>query len=135
VLTGPQAILALKVAVFTVTLLFLAALVALARGNYRLHGRINTVFAILTSVALLALELLIRVYDPGIFSYIESDPELKRALTIHLCFALPAAAVMPIMLFTGYTHRREVHIFLAGIFSLFWAGTFVTGIFFLPHTP
>src|SRR5947208_2961132 len=39
VLTGPQIILALKVAVAAVTAVFLVSLLALWRGNYRLHGR------------------------------------------------------------------------------------------------
>src|SRR5262245_20071091 len=101
------------------------------RGNYRLHGRINIVFLILTASALVGLEIIIRLIDPTVFSYIEEDPAAKRALTIHLCFSLPAAAVMPAMLYTGFTHRRKVHLLLAGLFGVLWTGTFVTGIFFL----
>jgi hypothetical protein len=54
-LTGPQFILLLKAAVLAVTVLFLVSLVALARGQYRLHGRINMVFFALTVAALLGL--------------------------------------------------------------------------------
>jgi hypothetical protein len=135
VLNGPNVILALKVAVFAVTLLFLSALMALARGNYRLHGRINTVFFALTATALFSLEIIVRVIDPDIFRYIDANPVLSRSLSIHLSFALPAALLMPLMLFTGYTRRRALHLSLATVFSLLWTGTFVTGIFFLPHSP
>lgn len=134
-LTGPNVILALKIAVFAVTLLFLAALVALARGNYRMHGRINTVFFVLTATALFTLEIIIRIIDPEIFRYFDADPVLSRSMSIHLSFAIPAAMLMPLMLFTGYNHRRTLHLTLAAVFVLLWTGTFVTGIFFLPHSP
>ncbi|HEV3261626.1 MAG TPA: DUF420 domain-containing protein [Gemmataceae bacterium] len=130
-LSGPNVILALKVAVVTVTILLLASLVALARGNQRLHGRINIVFFVLTLAALVSLEVLIRFIDPRLFAYF--DPETRRALTIHLCFSLPAAALLPLMLYTGMTHRRRVHLALAMVFSLLWIGTFITGVFYLPH--
>jgi hypothetical protein len=131
VLTGPNVILALKAAVLAVTVLLLFSLAALARGNYRLHGRINMVFFLLTVGALIGLEIIARWTDPTLFSYFEDDPDLKRALSIHLCFSLPAAAVMPIMLYTGFTHRRNLHLTLAAVFGVLWTGTFVTGIFFL----
>jgi len=131
VLTGSQIILALRIAVLTVTVLLLLSLAAVVRGQYRLHGRINIVFFILTVGALVGLEVITRMIDPNVFSYIDDDPEAKRALTIHLCFSLPAAAVMPAMLYTGFTHRRTVHLVLAAIFGVLWTGTFITGIFFL----
>jgi uncharacterized membrane protein YozB (DUF420 family) len=133
VLSGPTVILILKGAVLAVTLLLMASLIALARGSYRWHGRINTVFFILTAAAVVGLELIVRLVQPGIFDYMEADLSLKRRLTIHLCFSVPATAVMALMLYTGYAHRRETHLFLAGFFSALWLGTFVTGIFFLPH--
>ena len=134
-LTGPNVILVLKVAVLSVTFLFLCSLVALLRGNLRWHGRINMVFFTLTLIALVGLELVARLIDPALFQYFEADPELKRNLFIHLCFSLPSAALMPVMLFTGLTHRRSIHLYLAGVFSALWTGTFITGIFFLPHNP
>lgn len=134
-MTGPQVILALKIAVLSVTAIFLTSLAAVVRGNYRLHGRINLAFFTLTLAALLALEGLIRLINPHIFEYIAEHEELRQALTVHLYFAVPAAVVMPAMLYTGLTGRRRVHLTLAGIFGVLWAGTFVTGIFFLPHTP
>ena len=130
-LTGPEVILALKIAVCAVTLLLLCALIALIRGNYWLHGRINMVFFVLTATALFGLELLARVIDPSLFDYF--DDRTRRILAIHLCFSLPSAAIMPVMLFTGLTHRRRLHLTLAGIFAVLWTGTFVTGVFFLPH--
>lgn len=130
--TGPQVILILKVAVATVTVLLLASLVALLRGNYKLHGRINVVFFVLTVSALLGLEVLVRLLDPHVFDYF--DESTRRALYIHLGFSLPAAVLLPVMLFTGRTHRRRVHLALAAVFSVLWLGTFITGIFFLPHT-
>ena len=130
-LTGPQVILALKVAVLAVTVLLLFSLAAVLRGHYRLHGRINIVFFVLTVGALVGLEVITRLIDPNVFSYIEEDPAAKRALSIHLCFSLPAAAVMPAMLYTGFTHRRKLHLMLAAVFGVLWTGTFVTGIFYL----
>lgn len=130
-LTGPQVILTLKIAVLSVTVLLLCSLVALLRGRYRLHGQINTVFFVLTMAALVGLEIIARLLDPNVFSYFEDDPGLRWALSVHLCFSLPAAALMPVMLFTGFTHRRTLHLILATLFGVLWTGTFVTGIFFL----
>ena len=130
-LTGPNVILALKVAVAAVTALFLTSLLALARGHYRLHGRLNIAFFSLTVAALVGLEVVVRVLDPRIFDYF--DERTRLVLTVHLTFALPAAALMAAMLCTGLTRRRDLHLYLAGAFSVLWAGTFVTGIFFLPH--
>lgn len=132
-LTGPIVILTLKIAVAAVTVLFLASLVALLRGRYRLHGRINLSFFALTATTIIGFELLIRILQPELFDYFFDSPELHNALNIHLCFSVPSALLMPAMLYTGLTHRRALHISLAVLFSVLWAGTFVTGIFFLPH--
>lgn len=134
VLSGPHVILGLKVAVAAVTLLLLASLVALALGKTRLHGRINLVFFILTVTALLVFEVIIRLLNPTAFVYIDAEPGLRRALNIHLCFSVPSALLMPLMLYTGLSRRRTTHLTLAVVFGLLWAGTFVTGVFFLPHT-
>ncbi len=127
-LTGPNIILTLKIAVGAVTVLLAASLVALAKGNYRLHGRINLAFFILTLAAVLGLEIVIRFIDPSTFEYLRNN----RALTVHLCFAVPSALLMPAMLYTGLSHRRSVHLTLACLFAVCWTGTFITGIFFLP---
>jgi hypothetical protein len=132
-LTGPEVILVLKAAVLAVTLLFLSSFIPLARGNTYWHGRINIAFFALTVVALIGLEVVARLVDPQLFHYFDDNPELRQALRIHLCFSLPAAAVMPVMLYTGLTHRRKAHLALAVLFGILWTGTFITGIFFLPH--
>ena len=124
-------ILILKIAVATVTVLWLASLVALATGRTRLHGRINIVFFTLTLAALIGLELIARVIVPEIFDdYVREHGD---ALRIHLAFSLPSAGLLFVMLFTGLKHRRGFHIAAGILFSLLWAGTFITGIFFLPH--
>ena len=135
---GPYVIITLKVAVAAVTVLFLSSLVALARGRYRLHGRINLAFAALTLLAVLGLEAVSRVVYPwatgdekDLFSYF--DESTRAALRVHLCFSVPAALLLLVMLSTGLTHRRALHIAAGVLFALLWAGTFVTGIFFLPH--
>src|SRR6266581_6712795 len=130
-LTGPNVILGLKVAVAAVTVLLLSSLVALSRGNYRLHGRINLTFFTLTLIALFCFEVVIRIIDPSIFDYINANEPLRQMLNIHLCFAVPSAVMMPAMLYTGLTRKRAVHLTLAVFFGLLWIGTFVTGIFYL----
>lgn len=129
--TGPQVILALKVAVTAATLVFLASLVALYRGNYRLHGRMNLTFFLLCVAALFGLEVVARAVNPQLFDYL-SD-EARRDLATHLWFALPATALLPVMLFTGLRHRRGLHLTVAVLFGACWCGTVITGIFFLPH--
>jgi uncharacterized membrane protein YozB (DUF420 family) len=133
-LTGPHVILILKVAVIAVTTLLAGSVLALYKGNYRLHGRINLIFTILTASALVGLEVVARILDPQLFDYFERDPVLKKTLTTHLCFSLPSALLMPLMLFTGFTGRRRWHLFLAVVFAALWTGTFITGVFFLPHS-
>ncbi len=132
-LTGPTVILILKVAVCAVTVLLLSSLVALAKGRVQLHGRINLVFFILTLATVLGFEFLIRFVQPDLASYIKSVPELRRRLLIHLSFSLPTTLLMPVMLYTGLRRLRKVHLALACIFGLLWLGTFITGVFFLPH--
>jgi hypothetical protein len=131
--TGPLVILILKIAVVAVTLLLIGSLLALSQGWYRLHGRINLAFFTLTLAAVLGLEVLIRFVDPAVFDYIRGNEELARALRIHLCFSVPSLVLMPAMLYTGLTHRRWIHLTLAVLFGLLWTGTFITGVFFLPH--
>ena len=131
---APEAVMiSLKVAVIAVTLLLLASLVALAKGNYWLHGRINIVFFVLTLSALTGLEIIARVLEPDLFDKFIADHQAERVLFIHLTFSMPAALLLPFMLYTGLKHKRRIHLALAMIFSILWAGTFVTGVFFLPH--
>lgn len=129
--TGPEIILTLKVLVATVTVLFAASLVALAAGRTRLHGRINTVFFTLTMLTVFGFEGLIQLGAPITEAF---DAAARAALGVHLCFAVPSAVLMPVMLVTGRLHRRTLHIAIGSLFALTWTGTFITGIFFLPHT-
>jgi hypothetical protein len=135
VLTAWNVILLLKIAVSAVTVLLLTSLAALARGNYRLHGRINMVFFVLTLTALLGLEGVARLAEPEMFQRYFQETNAENALYVHLSFSLPAALLLPFMLYTGLTHKRAIHIPLAVLFSILWIGTFVTGLFFLPHSP
>jgi uncharacterized membrane protein YozB (DUF420 family) len=134
VLTPPNVILTLKLAVLAVTALLLCSLGALARGNYRLHGRINVVFFTLSLMAVLGLELVARVLIPEAFdTYITGNPTVREALNTHLWFSVPSTFLMPAMLYTGLKGHRRVHLTFAALFAVLWAGTFITGIFFLPH--
>jgi uncharacterized membrane protein YozB (DUF420 family) len=126
-------ILILKIAVVAVTILLAGSLIALARGNYRLHGRINLVFFILTLSALLGLEVIVRLLSPGIFEQYLEERQARSMLETHLWFSMPAAALLVVMLFTGWRHHRYVHISLGLLFLVLWIGTFVTGVFYLPH--
>jgi uncharacterized membrane protein YozB (DUF420 family) len=129
-ISGPVVILTLKVLVSAVTVLFAASLVALAAGRRRLHGRINTAFFVLTMSTVLGFELLLRL---GTDVTSQFSDEARRALRVHLLFAVPAAVVLPVMLLSGVKRRRAVHVAVGVLFAAVWAGTFVTGVFFLPH--
>jgi hypothetical protein len=131
--TGWNVILGLKIAVLIVTAILLSSFIPLIQGNYRLHGRINMGFFALTGMSLLLLEYLAHVYDPQMFDYF--DANTHSALRVHLCFALPAVVMLPLMLITGLSHRRRMHLLLAGIFAVLWIGTVFTGLFRLPHSP
>ena len=126
-------ILALKAAVVVVTVLLLGSFAALARGRYRLHGRINIAFFVLTLSALIGLELIAQMLIPQAFAEYIDHHDARERLRIHLLFSVPAALLLFAMLFTGMRHRRRVHIGLGVVFLIFWTGTFVTGVFFLPH--
>ena len=128
--TGPQIILTLKVLVAAVTVLFIMSLVALAAHRPRLHGRINTLFFLLTMLTVLGFEVLLQFVDVSA----TFDDQSRRALRTHLYFAVPSALLLPVMFITGRTRRRFVHISLGAAFAIMWSGTFVTGVFFLPHT-
>ena len=105
------------------------------RGNIRLHGRINLVFFALTLAAVVGLEVIIRLINPDIFDEYLERHGARSALQIHLGFSMPAAALLFVMLFTGLKHYREIHIAMGCVFLVLWTGTFVTGVFFLPHQP
>jgi uncharacterized membrane protein YozB (DUF420 family) len=125
-------ILILKIAVATVTVLWISSLIALARGNIKLHGRINIVFFILTLTALIGLEVIVQIISPKSFDDFLNEKEAKGLLFVHLCFSMPTAVLLFVMLFTGLTRSRRFHIATGILFSVLWVGTFITGIFFLP---
>lgn len=127
-------ILLLKAAVTLVTILLIWSLAALWQRRPRLHGRINIAVFILTMAALVGLELIARLISPRIFSDHFTRTNAWTALYIHLAFSIPAALVLPLMLFTGLRRRVRVHYYLGLVFLVLWAGTFITGVFFLPHT-
>ncbi|MFO0802965.1 MAG: hypothetical protein U0791_07555 [Gemmataceae bacterium] len=126
---GPDIILTLKVLVTAVTILLAASVVALVLGQPRWHGRINTVFFALTMATVLGFELLLQFVD------VKSafDDATRESLRVHLRFAVPSALLLPAMLFTGRTRRKTLHLALSVLFTACWIGTFVTGVFFLPH--
>jgi hypothetical protein len=126
-------ILILKIAVIAVTLLFGTSLVALAKGNYRLHGRINIVFFALTFLTVIGLEVVARVLSPALFAEHFESHQAQTNLRVHLCFSMPAALLLPFMLYTGLKRNRAWHVSLAAVFLVLWTGTFITGVFFLPH--
>jgi hypothetical protein len=128
-------ILILKIAVIAVTVLLCASLLALVRGRYRLHGRLNIVFFVLTLSALVGLEFIARWLSPALFDdYLELHGA-RDALRVHLAFSVPAAALLAVMLFTGTRHLRNLHIGLGVVFLILWTGTFITGVFYLPAVP
>lgn len=130
-LTGPNVILTLKIAVTAVTVILLASLICVLRGNYRWHGRLNIIFFVLTLSAVLGLEGIIRFINPQLFDYFSA--ETRRMMTIHLSFSIPSTILLPIMLISGLKRRRVFHVTVGVLFLTCWIGTFVTGIFFLPH--
>jgi uncharacterized membrane protein YozB (DUF420 family) len=126
-------ILVLKIAVVAVTVLLGCSMVALARGRYRLHGRINIAFFVLTLAALVGLELIAQLLRPGLFlEYLERHKAMG-ILWVHLAFSIPSALLLTVMLFTGLRHQRNLHVGLGIAFLILWMGTFITGVFFLPH--
>ncbi len=128
--TGPEIILTLKVLVAAVTLILVASLAALAVGRPRLHGRLNTAFFVLTMSTVVGFEVLLQFVD------VKStfDPAAREALRVHLWFAVPSAVLVPVMFVTGIRRRKRLHLALSAVFAALWTGTFVTGVFFLPHS-
>ena len=133
-LTAETVILLLKITVIGATLLLVCSMTALAMGRIRLHGRINLVFFIAVLAALLGFELTAHVAKPGMLQEFLRQQDALDALYIHLGFSVPAALVLPGMLYTGLKRLVRTHIALGVLFLILWSGTFVTGIFFLPHS-
>ena len=129
-LTGPQIILTLKVLVVAVSVIFAAAVVSIALGRKKLHGRLNTAFFILTMTTVVGFEILLRCFVDVSATF--SD-EARQALRVHLYFAVPSAILLPVMMFLGVKKWVTMHVACGVLFTLLWIGTFVTGVFFLPH--
>jgi hypothetical protein len=129
-LTGPDIILTLKVLVSVVTVLFVASLAAILTGRRQLHGRINTVFFVLTMLTVGGFELLLRLGTDVTTTF---TPDARQALRVHLYFSIPAVFVLTAQFVTGWLRWRRVHVPLGIVFTVLWTGTFVTGVFFLPH--
>ena len=127
--TGPDIILTLKILVTAVTVLLVASIVALVLGKPRWHGRINTVFFVLTMLTVAGFETLLQFVD------VKStfDAATRESLRIHLYFAVPSAIVLPGMFLTGLKRRKSIHLALSVVFVTLWVGTFITGVFYLPH--
>jgi hypothetical protein len=132
IMTPENVILGLKVAVGAVTVLLVASLVALAMKRPRLHGRINFVFFVLTMTTVILFEIIVRSFDPSLTAGF--SPEAREALRVHLWFSIPSAIVLPAMLYTGMTRKIRIHVPLAVVFLILWTGTFITGVFYLPHS-
>mgnify|MGYP000541238759 CR=1 FL=1 len=124
-------ILTLKILVSAVTLLYAAAIAAILSGRKRLHGRLNTAFFILTLTTVIGFELLLRF---GLNASATFSPEAMQALRIHLGFAVPSALLLPVMFVLGIKHMKRTHMAVGVLFTILWIGTFVTGVFFLPHS-
>ena len=62
-------------------------------------------------------------------------PERLVPVPVRMWFAgrITGPVLMPVMLYTGLKGHRSIHLSLAVVFGVLWTGTFVTGVFFLPH--
>ena len=80
----------------------------------------------------IGFEFIIRFVQPDLTGQF-SAAQLE-ALHIHLCFSIPSAVLVPAMLYTGKRRYKQLHKVLAAGFVILWAGTVVTGVFFLPHS-
>jgi uncharacterized membrane protein YozB (DUF420 family) len=124
-LSGSTIILTLKVLVSFVTVIFAAAMLCLALGRIRWHGRLNGIFFALTMTTVVAFEVLLRLGTDVATSFSE---EALQALRIHLCFSIPATICLPLMLVSGLKGWRKLHIRLGIMFTIFWLGTLITGL-------
>src|SRR6478609_22205 len=91
------------------------------------------VVILVLKVALIALEVIVRLLDPELMNAFLEKHNAIGMLHTHLMFSMPAAVVLFAMLYTGLRHVRFVHIGLGIAFLILWTGTFITGVFYLPH--
>ena len=80
----------------------------------------------------LGFEIIVRFILPNFTA--DFTEAQRETLMIHLSFSVPSALLLPVMLYTGLRHRKTLHIAMGIVFLLLWSGTFVTGVFFLPHS-
>src|SRR6185369_8080898 len=130
-LTGPDVILILKIAVGLTTFLLVCSLLALALRRPKVHGWINFTVAVLVFVAVLGFEVVLRFLGVDVTSHM--DEAARYALSVHLCFSIPLLPALVIMLLTGRNRWIRLHLTSAVVFIVLWMGMFVTGIFYLPH--
>ncbi len=130
-ITGPSVILVLKVAVALVTLILIASAIALAVKKPRLHGILNTIMTVLTLVAVVIFEVIIRLMGVDVKEHMNEDA--RFALKVHLCFVIPLTPFLIWMLISGWKRRIRMHLAVSVIFLTLWIGMFITGMFFLPH--
>ncbi len=130
-MSGPEIILTLKVLVSVVSVLFAVAVWAIATGRKKLHGRINTAFFVLTLTTVVGFEVLLKVQGNVTDHF---TPEERAALRLHLCFAIPSAALLLVMMGSALLKWKRFHRACGLLFAVLWLGTFVTGVFFLPHS-
>jgi len=128
-------ILVLQVAVTAVSVLLVAALVALALGRRSLHGLLNTVFFWIALSAVLGLEVAVRILWPNLsVEFFDPAGPYRRPLLLHLSFSIPATVILGAMMYTGRAHRGQTHRALSALFLIFWTGTVMTGLFGLPNS-
>ena len=64
--------------------------------------------------------------------------ELLRTLGYFEILFLRSAAclvfLLPVMMLSGVKHWKRLHVATGVLFTLFWIGTFITWVFFLPHS-
>src|SRR5207237_97029 len=75
----------------------------------------------------------VSLIEPNLFATWFDSRGGRGVLETHLWFAMPSAALLFVMLFTGLRRYRRIHITLGLAFLVLWTGTFVTGVFWLPH--
>lgn len=130
-ITGPQVILCLKVAVALVTAMLMASAIALAMKKPRLHGILNSILTLLTLLTVILFEVIIRFMGVDVKAHMNEDA--RFALKVHLCFVIPLTPFLIWMLISGWKRRIKMHLAVSVIFLVLWIGMFITGMFFLPH--
>lgn len=127
--TPGNVILGLKIGVSAVTVLLIASGTAIALGRVRLHGRINIVFFILTTLTVVGFEFIIRFVNPQLTDSFSRGSKTGPAHSPVVFGALRHHAAIHALDNTKspQTPRPTGH-----SLCMLWTGTFITGVFFLP---